>query len=118
MKMTGKMENYGGIPLFMPNDVISNQKDFYISYNSHFSDYGCDTTALVLERDFTKFLILNGDHTKEYNDIISNGGKYKECLEYFKNNLDKQNKLSENWYEKVIFTEEKGLYIIKDDTIY
>lgn len=121
MKMTGQMKNCGGIPLFIPNDVTNVKKDFYISYNSHSSNYmgyGCDTTALVLERDFTKFLILNGDHTKEYDEIISKGGKYKDCLEYFKNNLDKQNKHSENWYEKVIFTDEKGLHVIKDDTIY
>lgn len=114
--MTGKMQNFDGIPLFVPNDITNSKNDFYISYNSHTRDYGSDTTALVLtSKEFMdKFLILNGNHKKQYDEIINNGGNYNDCLEYFKNNIDLKNKLSENWDEVMTFTEEKGLHTIKD----
>lgn len=116
-KPTGQMENYNGIPIFRPNDVPFSTTSFYISYNSHSSHYGSDTTALVeTTKENTKFLILNGNHTKQYNEIVANGGGYNECLQYFKNNADQQNKFSENWNEITVF--ENGKLIVKKDERY
>lgn len=115
--MTGQMTNCGGIPLLMPNDVTYQEKDFYISYNDRdISSYGDITTALVLEKQgsLTKFLILNGNHTKAYKDIIASGGGYPACVEYFKSNLDKQNKFSENWDETTVIDSQGFLYVVKD----
>lgn len=99
--MTGKMENYNGVPIFMPNDTFDlKEKGCYVSYNSHSNTYGCATTALVRMDGInpTKFLILNGNHTKEYYALEN----YKDCVEYFKYHLEQQNKLSENWDEEII----------------
>ena len=112
-KLTGKMINVGGIPLHVPNDITNSCKDFHISYNNVDTKiYGCDTTALVTS-DHNKFLILNGDHRKEYNEIIVNGGGYIECLKYFISNSDLQNEMSENWHEKMEFN--NGVLTIEAD---
>lgn len=112
--MTGKMMNFDGIPLFVPNDVTAQTNDFYISYNDRDKAlYGDVTTALV-SNDPVKFLILNGNHTKEYNEIIVAGGGYNGCLEYFKMNLDKKAKFSENWDEIFIFDENGVFRAVKD----
>jgi len=59
---------------------------FYISYNSYdIATYGDVTTALVLGQ-MQKFYILNGDHRKQYEEIIEQG--FYKCLEYFKNNIN------------------------------
>lgn len=109
---TGRIENYNGIPVFNPNDTF-NLIDYgcYVSYNSHTSDYGCDTTALVRMDGVnpTKFLILNGNHVNEYLKLKN----YDNCVEYFKSNLDKQNKLSENWDEEIITNEDGSIYVKK-----
>jgi hypothetical protein len=50
----------GGISLFVPNSVL-NGKDFYISHNKRdIAAYGCETTALVMQDDMTRFYILKG----------------------------------------------------------
>lgn len=108
--MTGRMENYKGIPIFIPNDTFGmKEKGCYVSYNSHSTDYGCDTTALVRMDGVnpTKFLILNGDHTEEYRTL----GSYAACVDYFKSHVDRQNKLSENWDEEIITRPDGSLYI-------
>src|SRR5690349_15295328 len=46
----------------MPNRV-RNVNRFHISYNNHAADYGCATTALVLNGRV--FFVLNGDHVCE-----------------------------------------------------
>lgn len=111
MKMTGRMEICKGIPIFAPNDTFDLQeKGCYVSYNNRsINDYGCDTTALVRMDGInpTKFLILNGNHTKEYYTL----GNYDDCVEYFKRHLDMQNKLSENWDEEVITRPDGSIYI-------
>jgi len=88
--MTGRTMFFGGIPIFIPNDITNRQADFYISFNSvDRHTYGDVTTALVYEYpkgEIEKFYILNGNHTEQYNNIINNGGGIKECLEYFKSN--------------------------------
>lgn len=96
MKISGKIMNFNGIPLSVPNDITSKNKNFYISYNSKdITIYGNDTTALV-DNDMTKFLILNGNHSKNYNLILENNGNYNDCMKYFLSNLDKKNKYSDN----------------------
>lgn len=99
---TGRMENYNGISIMMPNDTFDlKDEGCYVSYNNRsLSDYGCDTTALVRMDGInpTKFLILNGNHTEEYYKL----GSYADCIKYFKNHLDQKNRLSENWDEEII----------------
>jgi hypothetical protein len=46
----------GGISLFVPNSVL-NGKDFYISHNKRDTAYGCETTALVMQDDMTRFYL-------------------------------------------------------------
>ena len=115
-KTTGKIINAGGVPLRVPNDITDSKKDFYISYNNRdIGIYGDVTTALVLQTtEYTKFLILNGDHRQQYNEIISNGGNYEECLLYFRDNESLKSKLSENWDEKTTFINGKFI-TVKDD---
>lgn len=112
--MSGKMKNFNGIPTFIPNDITANTDEFYISYNDRdISIYGSVTTALVLNKPL-KFLILNGKHSKAYNDIISMGGGYAQCLEYFKSNIDKKSKYSENWNETLVLDKNGLFHVIKD----
>lgn len=110
--MTGRTEWYKGIPIFIPNDTFDLIDDgCYVSYNSHSAYYGCDTTALVRMDGInpTKFLILNGNHAKEYYTL----GNYAECVEYFKCHLEQQNKYSENWDEEIITRSDGSLYVRK-----
>lgn len=113
MKMTGRWVTFQGIPILEPNDTFNLQEEgCYVSYNNRsISDYGCDTTALVRMDGVrpTKFLILNGDHTKEYAAL----GRYEDCVEYFKQHLDQQNKRSENWDEEIIIREDGTIYVKK-----
>lgn len=68
-------------------------KGFYVSYNSHDrAIYGADTTALVLGQ-MDLFFILNGDHRKQYKEIIEQG--FDACLTYFKDNIRDLNKFSD-----------------------
>lgn len=111
-KPTGRMAYFNGIPIFVPNDTFDlSEKGCYVSYNSSTRDYGSDTTALVRMDGIrpTKFLILNGDHTKEYYTI----GNYDDCVEYFKNHLDQQNRYSENWDEETIVDSDGCLWVQK-----
>lgn len=112
MKPTGRIEIFNGISIHIPNDTF-NLKDegCYVSYNSHTRHYGCDTTALVREDGVnpTKFLILNGNHMKEYLEL----GNYQDCVEYFKNHSEQQNKYSENWDEEIIIDLDGKLHVRK-----
>lgn len=66
---------------------------FYVSYNNYdIGFYGCKTTALVLGQ-MQKFFILNGDHRKQYEEIIEQG--FHECLSYYKDNINNANKYSD-----------------------
>lgn len=115
--MTGQMMNCGGTPLFIPNDVAVETPEFYISYNDRdVSSYGDVTTALVLTENGNpvKFLILNGNHINAYKEIVAKGGSYTECLAYFKSNLDKQSKFSENWDERIVVKEDGSIHVVKD----
>lgn len=82
-----------GIPISGYNDVLENKtEDFYISYLPDDRDYGCITTALV-KGQMQHFYILNGDHRKEYAELISKG--FDSCLDYFRKNIELKNKYSE-----------------------
>jgi hypothetical protein len=84
MKTTGKMMTFDGIPVLVPNDT-KEAKGFYISYNNRdIGTYGSDTTALV-KGQMEKFLILNGDHRKAYDELIPQG--FDACYDYFKRNI-------------------------------
>ena len=114
--MTGKMINANGIPIIMPNDITNDTIDFYISYNDRDKHiYGDVTTALVSYNP-TKFLILYGNHTEQYNKIIENGGNYENCVQYFRDNKSLKAKYSENWNEIIIFKDGK-LFVTKDDRL-
>lgn len=94
--MTGGVKNFNGIPVSVPNDITKETKDFYISFNSRDSYiYGDVTTALV-DKNQSKFLILNGNHTEQYNNIVSNGGGYAECVEYFESHISMKSKFSDD----------------------
>lgn len=104
MKSSVSTSNYNSIPIINYNSVIgeNNAKikvdrktynGFYISYNSYDVEiYGDVTTALVLGQ-MQKFYILNGDHRKEFKNIIKDG--FEKCMEYFKENIALINKYSD-----------------------
>ena len=93
MKITGKMMVFDGMPCFVPNDVMD-CTDFYISYNNYdIRSYGSDTTALV-KGNMEKFYILDGNHTKQYNELVAKG--FDACLDYFKDNANLINKYSDS----------------------
>ena len=92
----GKIINYNGVPMYTPNDITVEKEDFYISYNNTDTYiYGCGTTALV-KGNGENFLILNGNHTEQYNAIVNNGGNYSECLKYYHNHINEKSKYSED----------------------
>lgn len=116
--MTGHVEIFEGIPITVPNDIVSITEDYYISYNGlDIAIYGCSTTALVVTNPnkAEKFLILNGDHRLAYKEIEDNGGGYLGCLEYFKLNQDKKSKFSENWDEMLVMDNGKITYVKDPD---
>lgn len=76
----------------MPNRV-RNFDRFHISYNNRSSDYGCPTTALVLEGRV--FLVLNGDHVEPLVDAAERGG-LQGCMDLFIERIDQANPLSEH----------------------
>ena len=79
-----------GVPISVPNRTI-NKTGYYISYNNRDTGiYGSDTTALVTLPRQT-FYILNGDHTKEYNQFNS----VEDCMDYFMAHENLKNKYSE-----------------------
>ena len=83
----------GGIPFIVPNEIVGEGDGFYISYNNvDTSDYGSDTTALVIGQ-MEHFYILNGNHTANYLPLIKKG--LNHCLKYFNKNKKLINKFSE-----------------------
>ncbi len=72
-----------------PNTIIDNG-NFHISYNPQPIGYGTETTAIVLDNNV--YLILNGDHTKELNDVT----QIDQAIDYFVNNIKVANKYSEH----------------------
>jgi hypothetical protein len=85
---------FAGVPVYVPNEVRQSDPQFYISYNGSYNgsyrDYGCPTTALVVQSPETSFYILCGDHRKAYE-----GKNLDECLSYFRENPTLQHKYSD-----------------------
>lgn len=70
-----------------PN-IVSDKKDYYISYNPvDIAVYGDVTTAIVIGQ-MEKFYILNGNHYKELSDMKS----LEKCMAYFYEHNDSINK--------------------------
>ena len=89
---TYHMENFQGIPIGVPNRISKQEKTHYISYNNHdTAGYGCDTTALCIN-ETSQFLILNGNHSSEYN----NCNTLQDCINYFYLNIEQANPKSEH----------------------
>ena len=89
---TAHTVNFKGTPIIVPNKVTQQTKQFHISYNDRdIKHYGGVTTALYIN-ETNQFLILNGDHTEDYNKQKT----FKDCLKYFYNNIDQANNNSEH----------------------
>ena len=74
------------------NYISKDSKDYYISYNPlDVQSYGDTTTALHIN-ETSQFLILNGNHTEQYNNCKD----LKECLKYFYSKKEAFNKRSEH----------------------
>lgn len=79
-----------GYPVFVPNKVEDSGIGYYVSYNNHDdSIYGCDTTAIVIDKTGA-FLILNGDHGKTIT-----GMSLKDVCQYFHDHADLHNHMSD-----------------------
>lgn len=94
MEITQKphMAFFAGIPTTVLNEVRQNDPSFYISYNRSPRDYGCATTALVLnDPQMTKFYILRGDHRKQYEAAET----WDNCLAYYQGNPTQQHEYSD-----------------------
>jgi tRNA1(Val) A37 N6-methylase TrmN6 len=76
----------------MPNRV-RNVNRFHISYNNHAADYGCATTALVLNGRV--FFVLNGDHVCEMIDAAERHG-IQGCVDTFIERINDANDRSEH----------------------
>lgn len=90
----------------LPNRV-RNFERFHISYNSHTSDYGSTTTALVLQGRV--FFVLNGDHVSEMIEAAEQLG-VQGCIAYFINRIHEANALSEHQMAVELAADPFGLH--------
>ncbi|WP_408902877.1 hypothetical protein [Methylobacterium radiotolerans] len=82
----------GSLQLSVPNTGFAGD-GFYVSYNDHdVHIYGSDTTALVFGQ-MQRFFLLNGDHRRQYMDLMPQG--FAACMDYYKANPDLQNSRSD-----------------------
>lgn len=75
-----------------PN-VAASFAGFHISHCTRSSDYGCETTAIVLQNRV--FFILNGDHGAELNAQAHENG-IDGCIRYFAQHIGQANGHSEH----------------------
>lgn len=106
------IKNNLNIPLFAPNTILEGENDnFYLSYNSSISGYGCATTALVLsERGHSEvYFVLNGNHVDDMKnlDLI-------DSMAYILYNFDLINNIGREDYNFY----KKGLYNLKNGYSY
>jgi hypothetical protein len=81
----------GGTPVGVPNVTESTPHGYHVSYNNRdLSTYGCDTTAIVVEKS-SAFLILNGDHRDSLR-----GMTMEEACAYFHANAEHKNHMSDD----------------------
>lgn len=92
-----KNQFISGMGIKAPNSVLCLDQ-YHISYNTiDTRTYGCDTTAIVLKKG-SLFLILNGDHRNQLEEITRSAG-LQECIDYFIENIHIANKYSEHLTE-------------------
>lgn len=84
------LEFFDGVPVLTTNEIPVDTPKYHISYNWSCSPYGCPTTAMYI-KDTSQFLILQGDHTKEYEDL-----DFEQSLKYFYDNVHLAVKQSEH----------------------
>lgn len=75
-----------------PNQT-KNYEGFHLSHNRRTSDYGCETTSIVLKDRV--FFVLNGDHRDALCNAADTGG-VQACMDYFMEHIAEANKLSEH----------------------
>ena len=93
-KSTYHPENILGSPIGVPNLLTKQEKEYYVSYNNYDTDEsmcGSDTTALHINQT-SQFLILNGNHTKQYNNCF----QLTDYIKHFYANIKQANDKSEH----------------------
>lgn len=105
-KSTVSTQVFGGIPVMVTNKINYSCEEpveylgqtyggFYISYNNYDTHiYGDVTTALVVGQ-MEAFLILNGNHSEGYQEVLNAGKGFSGCLDYFNNHSHCRSKLSD-----------------------
>lgn len=91
---TYHIKNILGNPIGVPNLLTKQEKEYYFSYNNYDTDesmYGSDTTALHINQT-SQFLLLNGNHTKQYNNCSS----LTDCIKHFYANIKQADDKSEH----------------------
>ena len=93
------IEYINGIPLSVPNEIVSDDRSehYHVSYNGSRTNYGVDTTALVIRSEDNKsevYYILKGNHSKQFRNCKN----LKDCVRYFIANKD----ISHSYSDKFI----------------
>ena len=90
-------EGFRGYSVPVINTMAPNiTKDFdgyHISYARYISEYGSDTTAIVINQSI--FFVLSGNHASALNAISQSEG-LQGCINYFIDNIDQANRLSDH----------------------
>lgn len=88
--------NINGTPIGVPN-VVSQAVGYHVSYNNYDrQDYGCDTTAIVIDKT-SAFLILNGDHRSNLQGL-----SIEDACAYFHANVAQKNFRSDDHEDDVL----------------
>lgn len=90
----------------LPN-VVAGFGAFHVSYNAHSSDYGSDTTALVLRHRV--FFVLNGNHAAALHSAAESTG-IQGCIDYFIDHIAQANPYSEHLMATKIRNDIFGLH--------
>ncbi|APO97762.1 hypothetical protein BI312_24435 (plasmid) [Xanthomonas citri pv. citri] len=93
---------------------VRNFDRFHISYNNHTSDYGCVTTALVL--DERVFFVLNKCHVREMVDAAERDG-IQGCVDLFITRIHDANERSEHRMAAGLAADPFGLHRTTIDVI-
>ena len=101
------IEFFNGIPITINNTITKSSEDekYYISYNYSRSDYGIDTTALVItigDNDREVYYILKGNHSKQY----ANCKNLKDCINYLIDNKESIHEYSDKFEHGYLLKEE------------
>ena len=81
---------FNGIPCTFTNRTTSTSADFYTSFQPDVSDYGCQTTAVVVEPHMHQVYVLCGDHQKGLA-----GKSFAEALDYLHDHAEQLHKYSD-----------------------